>query len=188
MTTMVRQPQVWTSFDEFVRTRGAALWRSAWLLTGDRQRAEDLVQEALTRCWPHFDRLNTGHDSFEAYVRTAIHRQHLAWWRRGGWRELTRDASGTPDTARPDQGQDADLGRALADLSRRQRSVLVLRYFDDLTEAQTAQVLGITVGAVKQHAHRGLAALRGSPHLGDDLRSVVPHPRTSPGGDHVSQS
>ncbi|WP_203568119.1 SigE family RNA polymerase sigma factor [Aestuariimicrobium ganziense] len=172
---MVHEPEqrVWANFEEFVSLRGAALWRSAWLLTGDRQRAEDLVQDALSRCWTKFDRLNNDEDSFEAYVRTSIYHAHLAWWRRGSWREAPRET--TPErTSAADQHADGDLARALLDLPRQQRAVIVLRYFDDLTEVQTAETLRISVGAVKQHAHRAIIALRNSPHLADADRAALP--------------
>ncbi|WP_040437725.1 MULTISPECIES: SigE family RNA polymerase sigma factor [Aestuariimicrobium] len=167
----------WSSFDEFVQLRGPALWRSAWLLTGDRQRAEDLVQDALARCWSKFDRLNTADDNYEAYVRKAIFNAHLGWWRRGTWRERTRELDDTADL-RPEvplaSSDEGDLARALAGLPRQQRAVIVLRYYDDLTEAQTADLLGVSVGTVKQHAHRALANLRRSPHLAEADRAVLP--------------
>ena len=179
MTTMMqtRRGQDWSSFDEFVQLRGPALWRSAWLLTGDRQRAEDLVQDALARCWSKFDRLNTADDNFEGYVRKAIFHAYLGWWRRGTWRERARDIEDNPEAApdAPQPSSDAgDLTRALASLPRQQRAVIVLRYYDDLTEAQTADALGVSVGTVKQHAHRALAHLRRSPHLADADRAVLP--------------
>lgn len=154
--------QVWSGFDEFVDARATALWRAAWLLTGDRQLAEDLVQEALSRCYRRFDELNRPGHSFEAYVRTAMHHQATSWWRRGRWRERP---SVEVDSSSDDRTSSHDLARALASLSPKQRSVLALRYYDDLTEAQTAEILGISTGAVKQHAHRALAALRTSPLL-----------------------
>lgn len=155
----------WTSFDEFVEARSAALWRQAWLLTGDRQLAEDLVQESLARSWSRFERLNQPGHSFEAYVRRVMHNQVTSWWRRGRWREQPSEEL---DTMSADPQSSHDLARALAMLSPRQRSVVVLRFYEDLSEQQTANALGISTGAVKQHAHRGLAALRSSPLLLDD--------------------
>lgn len=113
-----------------------ALWRTAWLLTGERQKAEDLVQEALTRCWSRFARLNSGGSSFEAYVRTTMVNTHRGWWRRGSWREITTPDEGhSARSVNQPSGHDiADLARALAELPTRQREVLVLRYFDDLTK------------------------------------------------------
>ncbi|MGJ6980328.1 SigE family RNA polymerase sigma factor [Aestuariimicrobium soli] len=175
----------WASFEEFVQTRGRALWRTAWLLTGDHQRAEDLVQDALARCWSRFDRLNTAEQSPEAYVRRAIVNAHASWWRRGVWREsasdVDHDRGGTAPSSEVN-ADEPDLARALFALPRQQRAVLVLRYYDDLTEAQAADLLGISRGAVKQHAHRALAALRRSPHLADADRAALPTLDESPEG------
>lgn len=147
-------------FDAFVVARGPALWRTAYLLTGDRQLAEDLVQLALDKTWKRFERV----DSYEAYVRrTMLHAQHRAWRRR--WRGEVSTAD-LPDTAAPAAAvPDPDLMAALARLPERQRAVVVLRYFDGLTEAETATALGLAVGTVKAHHSRALAALRASPLL-----------------------
>src|SRR5919201_5797760 len=82
-------------FDAFVAARGSALWRTAWLLTGDHHKAEDLVQTALGKAWPHWDRL-AREGSFEAYVRRVLFNTYVAWSRRR-WIELLPTASG-PDT------------------------------------------------------------------------------------------
>ncbi len=152
------------SFDAFVSARSAALWRSAWLLTGDAQRAEDLVQTALSRTYPHFDRI--GPDGFEGYLRTTMYRTYLSWWRRRWTGELPVevDAGGVDD---PDVAMRHDVRRALAALPRQQRAVVVLTYFDDLTGPQAAQVLGVSVGTVKSTLSRALAKLRTSPLLTD---------------------
>ena len=161
------------SFDDFVAARGAALWRSAWLLTGDHQRAEDLVQTALGKAWPHWERVSeTG--SFEAYVRKVLFTTYVAWWRRKWNAEVPTSA--LPDPAGADDAEASalrqDVSSALAALSRGQRAVIVLRYFEDLTEAQTAEVLGCSRGTVKSQASRALAALRTSPALSvDDVSS-----------------
>jgi RNA polymerase sigma-70 factor (sigma-E family) len=150
-------------FDSFVAARGDALWRSAWLLTGDHQLAEDLVQTALAKSWRHWDRV--GIDGFEAYVRRVLFTTYVAWWRRK-WRaerptaDLPEAAAATSDTDRR-----ADLVDALSRLPRAQRAVVVLRYFEDRTERETADLLGIAVGTVKSHHARALAALRTSPLL-----------------------
>jgi RNA polymerase sigma-70 factor (sigma-E family) len=159
-------------FDAFVAARGPALWRSAWLLTGDHQRAEDLVQTALGKAWPHFDRVSAD-GSFEAYVRKVLFTTYVAWWHRK-WR------AEVPDGVLPEAAEDVsqtdvaatrlDLLRALAALSKGQRAVIVLRYFEDLTEAQTAEVLGCSRGTVKSQASRALAALRSSPALASGER------------------
>lgn len=150
-------------FTEFVVARQAALLRTAYLLTGHRQDAEDLVQAALVRAVPHWDRL-TGEP--EAYVRRIIAREHVSRWRRRRWREVSTDVlPEVPHAAA--SGVDHDevlaLRAALATLSPRQRAVVVLRYYEDLTEAQTADALGISVGTVKSHAKDALARLRTVP-------------------------
>ncbi len=167
----------WASFDAYVTARGPALWRTAWLLTGSRHRAEDLVQEALAKCWSRFDRLNRAGHSFEAYVRTTLLHTQLSWWRRGSWRETPYDELPETPTGSNHSHHEFgrhDLVRALLALPDRQRAVIVLRYVDDLTEEQTADALGISRGAVKQHAHRAIAALRRSPFLEDSDRALLP--------------
>ncbi|WP_436700086.1 SigE family RNA polymerase sigma factor [Nocardioides sp. BYT-33-1] len=150
------------SFDEYVAARGRALWRSAWLLTGDRHRAEDLVQTALMKCWRRWDRIADA-AAVDAYVRRTMVTTYTDWWRRRWNGEL-------PTSELPEAGAsaDADLGlrhdvvAALARLPRGQRAVVVLRYFDDLTEAQTAAALGIGIGTVKSQTSRALRSLRES--------------------------
>ena len=150
-------------FDAFVAARGDALWRSAWLLTGDHQLAEDLVQTALAKSWRAWSRV--GPDSYEAYVRRVLFTTYISWWRRK-WRG-ERPTAELPERATTTADTDArnDLVAALAGLPRGQKAVVVLRYFEDLTEQQTADVLGINVGTVKSQCSRALAALRSSPHL-----------------------
>jgi len=151
------------TFEEFVAARGRDLWRSAWLLTGDAQRAEDLVQTAMAKCWRRWDHIARS-DAVEAYVRRALVTTYTDWWRRRWTGELPTEV--LPETAAPDRTALSDdrsvLLAALATLPRGQRAVLVLRYFDDLTEAQTADALGISVGTVKSQASRALATLRTS--------------------------
>ena len=151
------------SFDDFVAGRAKALWRSAWLLTGDVQRAEDLVQAALARTYPHYARIGAG-APFEAYVRTTMYRTYLTWWRRKWTGELPAEveAAGAPE-ADPDTRH--DVRRALATLPRQQRAVVVLTYFEDLTGPQAAEVLGVSVGTIKSTLSRALAKLRVSPLL-----------------------
>lgn len=149
------------SIEDFVQARGPALWRAAWLLTGDSARAEDLVQTALAKCWKHFDRVSrTG--SFEAYVRRTLVTTHASWWRRR-WRGEVATADLPESVAVGADADEAhDVRRALSALSPRQRAVIVLRYFEDLTEAQTADTLGVSLGAVKAHHSRAIAKLRES--------------------------
>ena len=146
---MVSAPEQPASFDAFVTARSAALWRSAWLLTGDAHRAEDLVQTALAKTYPHFTRVGPG---FEAYVRTAMFRTYVSWWRRRWTGELPGEVDTRP-SADPDVALREDVRRALAALPRQQRAVVVLTYFDDLSGAQAAQVLGVSVGTVFLVSH-----------------------------------
>ena len=151
------------TFDGFVAARGDALWRSAWLLTADHQLAEDLVQTALAKSWRSWDRVGPG--GFEPYVRRVLFTTYVSWWRRK-WRgerptEVLPEAGATV----PDTDTRNDLVAALAGLPKGQRAIVVLRYFEDLTEQQTADLLGIKVGTVKSQCSRALAALRSSPHL-----------------------
>lgn len=156
-------------FDEYVAARGGALWRAAWWLTGDVQLAEDLVQTALTKAWPHFDRVSTN-GSFEAYVRRAMVTTYTSW-RGRKWRgEITSEV--VPDHAADGSGRDLDLVRALSGLSPQQRAVVVLRYYEDLTEVDTAAALGCSVGTVKGHHSRAIAHLRRSGLLTPDIEEA----------------
>jgi RNA polymerase sigma-70 factor (sigma-E family) len=155
-----------TDFEEFVAARSAALWRSAYLLTGDPQRAEDLLQTALVKAWRRWGSINR-REAVESYVRAAIATTYTDWWRRRWNGEVA--TGDLPDTAPPGAGEAAavevrrDVLAALDLLPRGQRAVVVLRYFDDLTEQQAADALGISVGTVKSQTSRALAALRTSP-------------------------
>ncbi|HET7763042.1 MAG TPA: SigE family RNA polymerase sigma factor [Phycicoccus sp.] len=155
-------------FDAYVAARGGDLLRSAYLLTGDHQRAEDLVQTALSKVWPRWDRVVAGDASPHAYVRRVMVTTYIAWWRRRWNGEHPTDVLPEPTTPVRDEPDRVDLVRALATLPRGQRAVLVLRYVEDLSEAQTAKALGCSVGTVKSQCSRGLAALRRSPLLAAD--------------------
>lgn len=151
----------WGSFADFVSQRGQVLWRAAWLLTGQAHSADDLLQTALAATYARFDRLNRHGHSYEAYVRRAMYTSYLRSLRRRSSGEIV---TAVPDSAMadPDIALRRDVAVALAGLPRMQRAVLVLRYFEDLTEAQTATVLGISVGTVKSYASRARATLRRS--------------------------
>ena len=148
-------------FDDFVAGRGDALWRSAWLLTGDAQLAEDLVQTALGKSFRAFQRVSA-EGSFEAYVRRVMFTTYVAWWRRRWNGERPTEVLPEPPTPTPDAAARHDLAAALLALPRGQRAVVVLRFFEDLTEKETAAVLEIQVGTVKSQTARALAALRAS--------------------------
>lgn len=153
-----------TSFEEFVAARARALWRTAWLLTGDPHKAEDLVQTALMKCWRRWDAIER-RDSVDAYVRRALVTTYTDWWRRKWNAEQPGEVVGPVMPGDEHADQRRDLVAALATLPRGQRAVLVLRFFEDLTEAQTADTLGVTVGTVKSQTARALATLRSSPLL-----------------------
>ena len=163
-------------FDEFVAARSTALLRTAYLLTHDHALAEDLLQTGLTKAWFAWGRIS---DSPEAYVRKVLFHTYATWWRRK-WNgeHATEDLPdrGVGDDADAN-GTQIDLWTAMERLPRRQRAVVVLRYFEDLTEAQTAEVLGCTVGTVKSQCSRALAKLRIDPALASD--SHDPHLSTT---------
>jgi RNA polymerase sigma-70 factor (sigma-E family) len=144
-------------FDDFVRNRHAALLRFAHVLTGDPHLAGDLVQDALERtglAWRRIRRV----DDVEPYVRRTIVNTFLNKRRRTRREALTADP---PDTAHHDgEPRDETLWRLLAALPRQQRAVLVLRFYEDLTEREISNVLGCSVGTVKSNGSRALAKLR----------------------------
>ncbi|GLH96650.1 SigE family RNA polymerase sigma factor [Phytohabitans aurantiacus] len=149
------------SFRDYVHARGAALSRTALLLTSDPHLAEDLVQQTLIAVASRWERVMAGGDP-DAYVRRALYHQHISWWRR--WRREPVPVERLPEPAgfEPHGGLDTAIAvrQALRRLTPKQRAVLVLRYFDDLTEAQTAAVLGVGVGTVKSQVRDALARLR----------------------------
>lgn len=142
-------------FEQFVVWRRDALLRTAYLLTGNHQDAEDLVQSALIKVVPKWARIK---DRPEAYVRQVLARESVNRWRARRWREVTTEV--LPEAMYHDSTDRIALLEDLRKLSRRQRAVIVLRYFDDLTEADTAAALGISVGTVKSHVRDALARLR----------------------------
>ncbi|NLE99174.1 MAG: SigE family RNA polymerase sigma factor [Propionibacterium sp.] len=152
-------------FDGFVAAKAGALWQSAWFLTGDAHKAEDLVQTALARVYDRYDGLASD-QQFEAYVRTTMYRVHCSWWRRR-WND-EHPTEELPDRASEPSPSNIDLRRALLTLPRMQRAVLVLRFFEDRSVDEVARILGIASGTVKAHTSRGCAALRRSHHLSDE--------------------
>jgi RNA polymerase sigma-70 factor (sigma-E family) len=162
---MRAMPDVSVPFEDFVRARSAALFRFALLLTArqDRSEAEDLLQEALERAYRHWPRICRSGDP-ERYVRRVIANASTDRWRRLRRRPERPLPDDDPGLSASDHASDiADrdfLLRALGGLAPRQRAVLVLRYFCDLSEAETADALGCGVGTVKSQASRGLARLR----------------------------
>lgn len=157
----MRSAEARASFEEYVAARRPALLRSAYLLTGNHEDAEDLVQTALIKVVPHWRRIS---DQPDAYVKKVLVRESVSRWRTRRWREVA--AEHLPERVAPGSDHSAghavreDLRRTLMMLEPRQRAVIVLRYFEDLTEQQTAEVLGISLPAVKSRARAGLAQLR----------------------------
>jgi RNA polymerase sigma-70 factor (sigma-E family) len=153
-------------FSSYVAARHATLTRTAFLLTGDHHAAEDLVQTALARTYLAWRRIHD-QSALDTYVRRAMVNEHTAWWRRA-WRRretLTAELPDRPATdPRGDPGgwadRDGELWRLLRALPRHHRAAVVLRYFEDLSEAETAEILGCSIGTVKSRTHRALATLR----------------------------
>ncbi|WP_433161385.1 SigE family RNA polymerase sigma factor [Kribbella sp. CA-247076] len=157
-------------FADFVDGRFTALQRFGYLLTGEWHLAEDLVQTSLTKVWFRRNSLRSA-NALESYTRTVMVNTSTQWWRRK-WRAETPTQELPEPQAREQYGaiDDRDLLlRALATLPRRTRATLVLRYFEDLPEAEIAQIMGCSVGTVKSNVSRGLARLRNH-----DLITVVP--------------
>ncbi|MEU8827032.1 SigE family RNA polymerase sigma factor [Streptomyces sp. NPDC048636] len=160
-------------FREFVAMRSTALLKLAVLLTGgDRHAAEDLLQIALMKAYGRWARI----EQPEAYIRQIMYRQQVSRWR------LRRHRAETTVPVLPESETDADAGSdpelrialwaALRQLSKRQRTVVVLRYFEDLPEGEVAALLGCPVGTVRSTAHRSLAKLRALvPELGPEQRA-----------------
>ena len=151
-------------FDEFVAARSGRLLRTAYLLTRDHGLAEDLLQTALTKAWFAWSRID---GDPEAYVRKVVVNTYSSWWRRKWNGEHPSDE--LPETATADHAtgssESHDLWQALGRLPRRQRAVVVLRYFEDLTEAETARILECSVGTVKSQTSKAFAKLRIDPAL-----------------------
>jgi len=148
-------------FDAFVVARSRALLKAAWLLTGDWQLAEDLLQTALAKSFLAWRRIGAGRE--EAYVRRVLVTTYATWWRRA-WRRETPTAELPERADSTDASGTVDLRgivlAALQDLPRRQRATVVLRYYCDLSEAETAEALDCSVGTVKSQAAKALARLR----------------------------
>lgn len=154
-----------TDFAGWAASRYGSLLHAAHLLTGERDSAQDLVQTALAKTQVSWRKVQTSPD---AYVRRVMVNTHTDWWRRQPWRERSTahiaDYPVVADEVDAVDSRDALL-RALQSLTARQRAVVVLRHYHQLTEEQTAQELGCSVGTVKSTASRALAQLRTHPSL-----------------------
>jgi RNA polymerase sigma-70 factor (sigma-E family) len=155
-------------FRLYVAARQRALLRTAWLLTGDWATAEDLVQTALIRAWPHWGRLQNEAGA-DGYVRRIMVNKSLDWRNRRWTGEVPTGM--LPERETVDSGDAAAahlvLLSAIRTLPPRQRAVIALRYLDDLSEAETAAAMGCSIGTVKSQASKALASLRRHPDLID---------------------
>ena len=152
-------------FAAYMAARQPSLLRTAYLLTGDRHTAEDLVQVAFAKLYLSWDKVQR-RELVDGYVRRILVNEHSSLWRRAfKRREVVSDALPETHTVdRTDDGESAALWAFVQTLPRKQRAVVVLRYYEDLSEAETADVLGISVGTVKSQSSRALAAMRARVH------------------------
>lgn len=165
---MTRSPTD-AEFTELVHGCWGSLYRTAYLLLGDHGLAEDLVQTALARTYAAWPKVRSV-EAAPAYARTTMVNTASEWFRKRSWRrELPSEHLDDPTTTAHDPSLRPTVVAALDLLARRQRAVVVLRFFEDLSVAQTARTLGCSEGTVKSQTHDALAVLR--THLGD---SVVP--------------
>lgn len=145
------------AYSEFVLSRQGRLRRAAYLMCGDADQAEDLLQEALIALAEKWEKV----EHPDAFVRAVIYRQRVSWWRRNR-REVAVEQ--LPDPGVEDgaerRAREAEVHDLLRSLPPRQRAALVLRYFEDLTEAQAAEVMGVAVGTVKSLSHQAIARMR----------------------------
>ncbi|UNO40856.1 SigE family RNA polymerase sigma factor [Streptomyces sp. MST-110588] len=160
---------VFPSFSSYVRDRGPVLLRTARSLTANPNDAEDLLQTALTKTYLAWERIED-HRALDGYVRRALVNTRTSQWRKRKVDEYVceeipeLDPIPAPDPAEAQALRDA-MWRAVLRLPARQRAMVVLRYYEDLSEAQTAEVLGVSVGTVKSAVSRALAKLREDPDL-----------------------
>jgi RNA polymerase sigma-70 factor (sigma-E family) len=158
------------AFTEYFASRSDAMRNTAFLLCGDWHRAEDLMQTAFIKLYRHWNRVSR-HEALDPYVRQMLIRTFIDDGRRGWWRrERTQPVMiGRPGGPPPTTDDRLMLLKALADVPRRQRAVLILRYWEDLSIEETAAVLRCSPGTVKSQASRGL----------DTLRTLLAHPVTT---------
>lgn len=149
-------------FSAYVSARQRSLARFAYLLTGGAHDAEDLVQSVLAKVYAKWDRISSV-ESPDAYVRRMMVNEYNSWWRRQ-WRRRERTNSELirimDPPASPDVQRDDELWAIVRSLAPQQRAAVVLRFYEDLSEAQTADILGVSVGTVKSHTSRAIRSLR----------------------------
>ncbi|UFN43868.1 SigE family RNA polymerase sigma factor [Nocardioides okcheonensis] len=165
-------------FSAYMAARQAALYRTAYLLAGDHAGAEDLLQNAFAKLYLSWDRIRD-HGALDGWVRRVMVNDHNSLWRRA-WKRREHSTERLPEAGASDSYDDGlggELWSFVQTLPPKQRSVVVLRYYEQLSEAEIADVLGISTGTVKSQASRALAALRArapqslNPHeSGDDVR------------------
>lgn len=153
-------------FEQYMAARQPSLLRTAYLLTGDRHSAEDLVQTSLAKLYLAWDKVQR-RELVDGYVRRIMVNEHNSLWRRA-WKRKEVTTDEVPDYVgvldRHDHGERSALWEFVQTLPRKQRAVVVLRYYEDLSEAEVADILGISVGTVKSQSSRALAALRERVH------------------------
>ncbi len=174
-------------FGSYVAARSPALLRIAYLLSGNRADAEDLLQTALAKTYLAWDRIRE-REAVDGYVRRVMVNTQTSWWRR---RRVDEHPTDELPEGRPDRRDDVTdaftdavslhdaLWTALSGLPKRQRAMVVLRYYEDLSEAQTAQIMGVSVGTVKSTTSRALLKLRDNTGLRDDPRTALPSGATA---------
>lgn len=170
-----------TEFEEFALARTPQLYRSAWLMCGDRHSAEDLVQETLAKVYVRWRRPFGGRiDNPAAYAQTALVRTFLSSRRRRSSTELSYADLPDRPAADPVEGRVVRLAllEALAALAPADRAVLVLRYLDDLGVEEVATVMGVSPGAVRNRSMRALARIR--PLVGDAFSTSPSSPKGTP--------
>lgn len=163
-------------FGSYVAARSPALLRTAYLLTGGHAEAEDLLQTTWIRTYLAWDRIRD-RGAVDGYVRRVMVNASTSSWRR---RRIQESMCAIVPEGPPSRDRTADsdlhdvLWSALARMPRRQRTALVLRFYEDLTEAETAHVMAVSIGTVKSTTSRALALLRQDPSLRDDPRLSLP--------------
>lgn len=153
-------------FEQYMAARQPSLLRTAYLLTGDRHSAEDLVQSALAKLYLSWDKVQR-REHLDGYVRRILVNEHNSLWRRA-WKRREVVTDELPDDVgvadRHDHGERSALWDFVHGLPRKQRAVVVLRFYEELSEPEVAEVLGVSVGTVKSQCSRALAALRQRVH------------------------
>jgi RNA polymerase sigma-70 factor (sigma-E family) len=166
------------TFDDYVASRGAALLRLAFMLSGDRHLAEDLTQDVLIKVYDRWSRVGRMEQP-DAYVRRMLVNSHVSWRRRKSSTEVpvendSEDAAGAAAVAdaAEDMAEREQAWQLLATLPRRQQAVLVLRIYEDLSDPEIAAALGCTQSTVRSQAARALATLRGALQTPNPVRSA----------------